>query len=979
MNTELRDWQERLSAHFGALRRRRQADGVTWPIYALEHGLDSTEVEQLEVAIRRDIAYHPPWRNHPLPWIVYASEVGYRYSGDEYWQTFEEETPGWIQNGDRHRIREFYRLFHRDYGGAIPSGAWAEHFSIICWPITHAILPKDLQRQLARTLYDLRHTFTGDVLGSTELLGKLIGASSWNASARFQNFAQDLQLVGQVSSALLFQGDTASNELIHPSTLERISRDLDAERQARDWLRTARRTANERVQVRGLGYFRRRATPHSISQLSEARTEVETLGIEPRIVLRPTDSSGKRWEVFLEVPNLSHLPIQFPQTREILANSRCKVAGTSGRPLARGRLLYGDQRVKLVRWPKPNEVLIQFENSDAQLDYLLRTECLLRPGKKWLFRVASDGLAYERRGLRVRPGEEYIVVSTSALVGSDGHTNPIDLTCKGVQASSIKLPAALTDSWHEALQQLGLEQARTLLVWPAGLSAVEWDGEGHGEWLASDRPRLGIQADYPLESVSIALDGAAKDDLRISDLQPGQPVFIELPALSVGVHRLNFRIQSRLAENTRDIDDLQAVIRVRADHPRSSLIDHRGPLSVEVDPTLPTLEQLWEGAASFVLRGPIGREVGVRVSFFARDAETAFYKKQLPPLSLPVTSEEWTSHFGDYVKCETIAQESYDRADSCSIHFSAEELGAFTLRCERTLTPLRWALRRDDEGQLLQLYDDTGLPGQPCVSRSTFESPCMEAFLGSGPNYQVPSSGGLYTARIGGYSASIIVPPESQAVGLARPEQLPEIERLERSLECVAEIIGIAGQWGKARLSGGSLSPALQRNALQLLTCELFRLICGEDWARAEESFSFSGDPGVRSAMAEAISRIPRDRDAIAALADVVEVVASTRPSYRVRRLALLATRHRLLPENADSQDSEMSITPYELSELALRLASDPANVETWAGQELLPRLRLLLKTPSLARAARFLVLTTERLYPPRSLSDHLYAGWGWA
>ena len=984
MTTELRDWQERLSVHFAALRRRRQADGVTSPIYALEHGLDSTEVEQLEAAIRRDIAYHPPWRDHPLPWIVYASEVGYRYSGDEYWQTFEEETPGWIQNGDRYRIRSFYRLFQRDYGGAVPSGAWAEHFSIICWPITHAILPKDLQRQLAHTLYELRHHFNEDVLGPTDLLGELIGESSWSASSRFQNFVQDLQLVGQISSALLFQGDSTSNELILPSTLQRISRDLDAERQAREWLRTARQSANERVQVRGLSYSRRRAAHRSISQLSEARTEVEALGIEPRLVLRPTDSSGKRWDVSLEIPNLAHLLHRFPQTRETLTSSRCRVAGTSGRPLARGRLLYGDQRVKLVRWPKPDDVLIQFENSDAQLDYLLRTECLLRPGKKWLFRIASDGLARESRGLRVRPGEKYIVVSTSALVSSDGHTKPMDLTCKGVHASYIELPTALTDEWHEVLQQLGLEQARTVMVWPAGLSAVEWDGEGHGEWLASERPRLGIQADHPLKSVSIALDGADSEDLRISNLQPGRPAFVELPALSVGVHRLNFRIQSSPEGQTHDIDDLQAVIRIREDRPGSSVFHHRGLLTVEVDPTQPTLEQVWEGEASFTLRGPRGREVGICVSFFARDAETAFYTKQLPKLSLPATSEEWASHFGDYLKVETIAQGSYDRADSCSIHFSAEELGAFTLRFERTFTPLRWALRRDDKGQLLQLYDDTGHLGQPSVSRATFESPCIEAILGNEFNYLVPPSGGLYTARIGEYSASIIVPPESQGVELAKPKQPPEMERLGCSLESVAKVVKLAELWGKARLSGGPQLPTRQRNALQLLTSELFGLICGEDWAKAEEYFSFSGDPGGRRIMVEAISRNPRDRDAIAALNDIVEVVATIRPSNRVRRLASLATKHRLLPDsillnNADSQYAEKSVTPDTLSELSLRLASDPANVESWAGQELRPGLSVLLKAPSLVRAARFLVLTTERLYPPESLSGNLYAGWGWA
>ena len=38
-----------------------------------------------------------------------------------------------------------------------------------------------------------------------------------------------------------------------------------------------------------------------------------------------------------------------------------------------------------------DEVLLQFERSNEQLNFLLRTECLLRPGPNWLFRIASDG------------------------------------------------------------------------------------------------------------------------------------------------------------------------------------------------------------------------------------------------------------------------------------------------------------------------------------------------------------------------------------------------------------------------------------------------------------------------------------------------------------------------------------------------------------------------------------------------------------
>ena len=67
------------------------------------------------------------------------------------------------------------------------------------------------------------------------------------------------------------------------------------------------------------------------------------------------------------------------------------------------------------------------------------------------------------------------------------------------------------------------------------------------------------------------------------------------------------------------------------------------------------------------------------------------------------------------------------------------------------------------------------------------------------------------------------------------------------------------------------------------------------------------------------------------------------------------------------------------LSELALRLASNPAVVEDWAGEELRTGTTRLLAVPTLARAARFLVIATDRHLQSRAAPGELYASWGWA
>ncbi len=986
MDTELEEWQARLSLHFSTLRHSRRARGATEPLFGLEHGLSQTEVQELERAVRAHIAYHPPSRDHWLAWIVYSAELGYRYSGDEYWQTFEQETPGWLANGDRYRIREFYQRFVRELGGAVPSGPWADHFSIICWPITHAILPKDLQIQLAHTLYDSRYLLTEDVLGSPELLGDLIARRSWNASSRFQNLAQGTRLLGQIAAALLFQGQARSGELIYPATLERISEDLDRERQAREWLRKTRSSLSGGVRIRGLGSITSRAAPSSINQLEEARSTVAALGIEPRLVLRPGETPGVSWDVFLEIPDLSHLLFRFPQTRAILTGTRCVVAGSSGRPLARGGLLYGDRRVKLGRWPEPDEVLLQFESSDSQLDFLLRTECLLRPGPNWLLRVASDGLAHERKGLRVRPGERYILLSTVGPIDTSGPATPIDVACEGVHAAILDLPESLGADWQESIQKLGLGQARTIEVWPAGLAAAAWDGEGHGEWIASERPCLAILADHPLVSLRVSMDTSPHHSFELTSLDPGEPLFLELPQLPVGVHRLKFSAQSSLAGQPELLDDQEAVIRIREDLSRTSVTDHRGPLSVQVDPVHPSMEELWDGEVEVWLRGPRNREVVSRVSFFERNGGPPILVKQLPSVNLPIGPEDWKNHFDRHIRNRQEVQEAYDAANVCALEFKAGDFGGYTLRCERPFTPLRWALRRDGGAYVARLYDDSGDPGQPVLSHVAFETPCIEQQIPFETDIQVPDRGGMYVARTPRHCVAIIVPPVlHHGYGFADLALTPNIERWTRSPDSALRVVEISGLWSRARLPGNVIAAFRRQKVMDALACELFRLLCGENWARAEEEAASGGrDARVLETLASAVSKNPTESGAGAVLLRDAKTMSLQDCSHRVDHLCSVAMEYRLVPESfrrtmTIQPGSAGVVTAGWLVELALRLASDPGGTGQWAGPQLRSGLNHLMDSPPLPRAARLAVIATDLYVPPGSPSGDLYAGWRWA
>lgn len=981
---ELAYWQGRLEQHFLKLKEERRRSASGHRVFALEHGLGPQEISALTAAVRDHVKKDHPLRDHSLTWIAYAAEIGYRYSGDEYWQTFELETPGWHEYGDRYWIRECFQKFHNDFDGAKPSGRWAEHFRIICWPITHAILPKDLQYQLARILYELRDSFSAELFAFPSTLGTFIKTQSWNSTSRFQQLVQETSLLGQIAAALLLEGQSDTDSLIYPPTLRRIAQDLDQQRQAREWLRDAKRTAQERARVRGLalpGY------PNLRSIVSEeAQAEVAALGLEPRLILQPSDRSLNSWSVLLEIPDLSSLLFRFPQLQDILVGSRCVVAGTAGRPLARGRCLHGPQRVALVRWPRPEEVLLQFETPNPHLDFLLRTECLLRPGNTWLFRIASDNLAYELRSLRVRRGEKYIVVRSHGDLKADCELRPVNLACTGISSILLEVPQAITESWQTLLQSLGLSRAKTIEVWPAGLTAQVWDGEGRGEWLASERPCLGISCDHPMESLHITLGIDSQEALEVNPMVPGQPVFIELPQLPVGLHTV--RISSRATGTTEAnvVGDLKIMMQIRQARISNSRMSRQVPLRVQLDPITPSMEQIWEGRVAINLCGPTGRSVKCRVSLFDKDEDNPSFTQSLHPMALPVNTEVWWERFDTDFR--RTAQHKYDSAKSCELYFSAEELGTFSVHCEREFVPLRWILRRRGHGHILRMIDDSGHAEPPIVQRFAFESPASKESLTLEDEYEVPAKGGLYVAHIGNFTASIIAAPSVRAFTDFRCA--PHIDKESRSIESIIRIIDIIRLWAFARLPGDVLSANWQREVLLALTAEIFRLLSGDYWWREEDAASH-GKYSQLGVLSCAISTRREHAVIGVTLQRDCDVLAQAPVQGRVERLAILVKPFlRLASKRVTILSSKGKVVhrselpkiddPKWLSELALRLASDPSEVKNWAGSELEAGLKRLLEQPLLARAARFLVIVT--LAPARQTNSQrlaLYPGWLWS
>ena len=980
MPMDLRAWNQKLEAHFCELARGRK----DIPVFALEHGLAPTEIQELSEGVRAHIRRLCPLPDHRLVWIVYATEIGYGYAGDEYWQTFEEQTPGWSVAW-RDWLRDAFIAFQNKFAGAKPTGPWAKQFSIIAWPITHAILPRDLQRNLAQVLYYSRYRFSAELFDEPQRLGDLIAEQSWRTSARFQNFVQAPALVGQIAAALLLQGKEGFSPLLHPMALQRIVDDINRERCAREWLRSARHAAEERAKIRGLAIDRPTAT--MFQHRDEGHTEIERLGIEPRLVLRPI--RGLQWEVYLEIPDLSNLLSRFPQAHETLTESRCTVAGAAGRPLARERFLHGPQRVMLSTWPHPDEVLLKFERMVPQVEFLLRTECMLRPDTSRLFRIEKGELAYESRSMRVRAGSKYLLMSTDPFAHSI-LIRPVELTCQGVYAVLLDVPPALTPEWEQILRQLQLTQAKSIEVWPAGLAAVAWDGEGHGEWRASETPILAVRSDHVINELIIATSDGPSLSLMLTDTRPGVPIFVDLSPLPVGLHKFSVVARSGSGARAEVIGNLDVVMRVRETCQWSQGVTMHGLLDVELDPTAPSLEQLWEGKTSIAVRGPPGRQIRCCVRMFSRASEAPSFERQLHHVTLPLSTDEWLRRFDLNIKNDEKAQRIYDDAHVCKVEFSAEELGTFTLHCEREFTPLRWSLRRDSAGYTARLHDDAG-NGIPLVEHYPFEQPTVGEKLPPEAEHKVPHHGGLYVATLGDFKASIIVPPIVRGnLDYLRCE--PQIVLEQCTQESVVRLLSFAQLWGKARLPGQPIALYRRRIVMRAFTAHILSLIGGRAWAIVEAKLK--DEYGLVE-----LKRYIADNRYEIGLGDKLQLeyksLADDLPSKRAAMLASMAEKFRIMQSSTDQFEiirkskspgvtllhhTQVTGPDYSvwLAEFALRMASDPVTLDAWAGQHVAVSIKKLFDMPTLARAARFLVLAVDQQTKPARMEE-VYTGWQWS
>lgn len=925
MISSLNCFQSELEQHFRILAAARR--GAGHPVFALEHGLSHDEVLRLEVALRGQFLANGLNDKHWLVWVVYAAEQGYNYAGEEYWHSFEERTKSWREYGNRQKIRLWFNKFHETYFGIRPTGTWASHFSIISWPITHAVLPRDLQEQLARSLYNARYRLGNIKSMSAENVGRLIAAASHDPSARFRFFLGQEELVGQIVLALLEHGSGNVGPVL-PVTLERIVEDLNMVRTARDWLHDARQVhAAPQFKLRGIG-------PQNRPIFQGKDRAVRLVLLRPALKVRR--NLGERWSVDISIPTFQPLANLSGENATFIRHTRIIIPCTGTSRLPAGWLLSGLRQREIISWPDDGECLIQFETSPAPFDEILKSECQLPPGPVWPFKLDACGIGQMLLGRTLRPEQRYLLLSRQPI-SLGNYAQDCSIACNGLHGVVFTVPKQVSDALSASLIEIGLAASRSIKIEPVGLMPRQWDGEGSGEWLTNEQPCFEITRDHDFDTYELNLDGTER--LEISCGLDNEPVLVQLGLLGVGQHTLTIstKLSTKIgAEYTLTLFVRQPNVWV------PGTLSHAG-MMVDVTPAEPSVDDFLDGEMELEVLGDKSRSASCSVILddsFGKELGRSLVFKH----NLPITRSIWEKALTAFLSKER-DDLPYLKAAAGYISIDGEDLGEYRISLARHYGPLRWFSQKRKEGVFLRLIndgDDEGLTTffydfkKPLDKTVLNPSDCIQCMLINAP-------GGLFIAEKAGIKNSVVIAPLKTNGGLGELQCEIDSSLIDACTDIIS-LLNFSLIWREVTLSG-ILAKHRRNKVLVALEDRIFTLLCGTHWVCLERKIR--ENPSNQKMWESLEDAVGRPITFALALTKAWREPLAGDEAYLEKRFVAASTKYGICSE-------------LELIEAAWQITSEPHSFTTEAGDEINDLLHSLEQNKLLVRGARLLFLSRK-------------------
>lgn len=919
----LSDAQKRLDEHFLTLKSERSERG--YPVYAFEHGLQTVDIAAIKGELQRQLqTTRRLQQEYWLLWTVVAAEIGYTYDGDEYWQSFSREVPSWPLLGDRDVMRDWFRAFAARFSGFAPSGRWADHFSIIAWPITHSILPVYLQSHFAAHLHDIRYELAQEGYLGIALLGEFIRCRYYGGSSRFSNFLQQVELTAHLVFALRDEDMPGEVSPIHRPTLARIVSDLESRQSGRMQLRETRTILREaRLQAtHGLVGGRRSAqTPGTHSATAALRFGA------PKVAARHTARGP--WQLGVVLPDFVAILRSTPYGPSDLDKVRIRFADVDGWEPGRALTSYSQKHRPLGTFPALDAAFLRFDTEVAGLTEVFEQHFRLQGTFPLLLRVHEDGIARQVHGNHVRTNQTYLIVAGESL--------PFDIVQKlalvqveclttGVTTYSLQSPVTFGDQHFQALKALKFGYGLRARVEPVGLVA-RGNNAGGSTWLPDEEIILRLSADFDVTGFEIALEGEPRTHVPVAR---NNEVLISLGALPIGPHVVEISAVGAIKQR---VEPESLLIEVRPHEAWQDCVRRQAGFRLLLEPLNASFEDIMKGEAKVTIYGPAGRSANVAVHLF--DANGHFHEEHiLARLQLPVDAGACRRALEKLAEEPLISKlESAQRFD---IAVSVEELGFDSLIFHQDVRPLRWKIEHRNKEFVARLVDEAGADQEIVVQQYGISRPDRRVAADTKKclsGIEVTPPGSLFVARYhqSRYAAIISLREKLTTFADLGVRVYLEARALSASRR-VAWFLAQHHRWYSA-MPLGPMSIVYKSKVVATIEHQIARTLCHAQWAdRLEDCRSgrnqflddlqrdVGGSPGFRiSVWDEAL--------ASNSVQDVERIFLEKATKYRVENdLALCA--------------------------LALRMAFRPAKVrfDGWvAGQA---QLRRLLAKSTLVRGA---------------------------
>lgn len=817
-----------LHAHFKRLMHAKALLGAQDPVFALEHDLSAEQLSELAKDLSRSLkANRGPAARYWLGWVVHAAEQGYRFNGQEFWDSFATATQDWNVFGDRETLREWFRRFHREFNGVKPSGRWSDTYSYICWPISHAILPSDLQVQLAESMYNARHSLDLASVMEPSAVGALIARHTYGATSRYEGFLQHTALAGRIVRALL-QADDAEGPIYRP-TRERIAGDIAQIEHAREWMHEARTHYDRAVVRMRYGRDQQPIATESPAPL-RPRAIIPTTSLRPRVTIRAL--TPDRWRVSIAPPSLQNLCSAHPELRAYVEQARFQLTGHSDGQLPAAGLLVGQPYARVLRrWPMPTEDLLRFYPSQPDFNTLMSIGCRMPSSVLAVFRLNENTDGQLLSDAVLRPGGCYLVLSNDPTRLS-GLGTSVEIDCEDVKGVLLEVPASVPSALQRRLQQAGLAVRRTVSITPVGLVPRRWTQAGEGEWLTTEHPAFVLENDHELNHYSIRLDNGPA---QVVPCQHNEPVQLLLSPLEAGEHVLAIQAYTS-AQDSSPVHpvtaDCSIHLSVRPPAVWSPGVLCNEAFVVDVTPVEPSLDDLLSARLDVHVEGDRSRKV--EASLILEDsAGNCLLCQSLFRHVLPVTRAMWAEDLGAFLRQQS-DDEPLLAASRGYLLFDSESLGSLRVPLRIEARPIRWVTQRRGQHQNLRLIDERS--SDDCYIRYYRFSTPLQAeqlevkMLLSG--IEIAGHGGMYLLEAHDGIQTVVV--DQPAPWMTLNELRAPIDRTSLTEFTAPEgLLQSYREWASARACS-ALARMKQAQVKQAIHERFLQVVCGDRWVRLE-------------------------------------------------------------------------------------------------------------------------------------------------